>query len=168
TLPCIGIRELLGLLTAVHGLPWSDAWQIPVGTFSYTNHTLLPEALETWPVHLFERVLPRHLQIIYRINAEHIEAAKQKDPEGFDSRLAAISLIDEHGDRKLRMGHLAFVGSHPVNGVAELHTGLMRETVFRDLHAIYPERIVNKTNGVTFRRWLLQAHSALGTVLPAA
>ena len=153
------------LLIDVHGLPWSEAWKITVGTFSYTNHTLLPEALETWPVHLFERVLPRHLQIIYRINAEHIEAAKEKDPEGFTERLPAISLIDEHGDRKLRMGHLAFVGSHHVNGVSALHTGLMRETVFRDLHAIYPDRIVNKTNGVTFRRWLLQANPALVKVL---
>ena len=135
THPSIAIAELMRLLVDVHGLPWSDAWKITVGTFSYTNHTLLPEALETWPVHLFERVLPRHLQIIYRINAEHIEAAKHKDPEGFTERLAAISLIDEHGDRKLRMGHLAFVGSHRVNGVSALHTGLMRETVFRDLHA---------------------------------
>jgi len=165
THPSIAIAELLRLLTDKHGLPWADAWQITVGTFSYTNHTLLPEALETWPLHLFERVLPRHLQIIYRINAEHIEAAKNKDPEGFNSRLAAISLIDEQGDRKLRMGHLAFVGSHRVNGVSALHTGLMRETVFKDLHALYPDRIVNKTNGVTFRRWLLQANPALVKVL---
>src|SRR5262249_55163866 len=161
THPSIAIAELMRLLIDIHNMPWDEAWRIAVGTFSYTNHTLLPEALETWPVHLFERVLPRHMQIIFRINAEHIEAAKQKDPEGFDSRLAAISLIDEHGDRKLRMGHLAFVGSHPVNGVAELHTGLMRKTVFRDLHAIYPDRIVNKTNGVTFRRWLLKGNPVL-------
>jgi len=165
THPSIAIAELMRLLTDVHGLPWADAWQITVGTFSYTNHTLLPEALETWPLHLFERVLPRHLQIIYRINAEHIESAKHKDPEGFNGRLAAISLIDEQGDRKLRMGHLAFVGSHRVNGVSALHTGLMRETVFKDLHALYPDRIVNKTNGVTFRRWLLQANPALVNVL---
>jgi len=165
THPSIAIAELMRLLTDVHGLPWADAWQITVGTFSYTNHTLLPEALETWPLYLFERVLPRHLQIIYRINAEHIEAAKHKDPEGFNGRLAAISLIDEQGDRKLRMGHLAFVGSHRVNGVSALHTGLMRETVFKDLHALYPDRIVNKTNGVTFRRWLLQSNPALVKVL---
>jgi starch phosphorylase len=165
THPSVAIAELMRLLTDVHGLPWKDAWDITVGTFSYTNHTLLPEALETWPLHLFERVLPRHLQIIYRINAEHIETARHKDPEGFNGRLAAISLIDEHGDRKLRMGHLAFVGSHRVNGVSALHTGLMRETVFKDLHALYPDRIVNKTNGVTFRRWLLQANPALVKVL---
>jgi starch phosphorylase len=165
THPSIAIAELMRLLTDVHGLPWRDAWQITVGTFSYTNHTLLPEALETWPIHLFERVLPRHLQIIYRINAEHIEAAKHKDPDGFVDRLAAISLIDENSDRRLRMGHLAFVGSHHVNGVSALHTGLMRETVFRDLHRLYPDRIVNKTNGVTFRRWLLQANPTLTQVL---
>jgi glycogen phosphorylase len=165
THPSVAVAELMRLLTDEHGLPWNEAWRITVGTFSYTNHTLLPEALETWPLHLFERVLPRHLQIIYRINADHIEVAKHKDPEGFSSRLAAISLIDEQGDRKLRMGHLAFVGSHRVNGVSKLHTGLMRETVFRDLHAIYPDRIVNKTNGVTFRRWLLQANPGLVKVL---
>src|SRR5689334_17727675 len=165
THPSVAIAELMRLLTDVHGLPWKDAWDITVGTFSYTNHTLLPEALETWPLHLFERVLPRHLQIIYRINAEHIEAAKHKDPEGFNDRLAAISLIDEHGGRKLRMGHLAFVGSHRVNGVSALHTGLMRETVFKDLHTLYPDRIVNKTNGITFRRWLLQSNPALVKVL---
>ena len=165
THPSIAIAELMRLLCDVHGLPWSDAWNITIKTFSYTNHTLLPEALETWPVYLFERVLPRHLQIIYRINAEHIAAAKHKDPEGFADRLAAISLIDEHGDRKLRMGHLAFVGSHRVNGVSALHTRLMRETVFSDLHALYPDRIVNKTNGVTFRRWLLQANPTLVRVL---
>jgi glycogen phosphorylase len=165
THPSIAIPELMRLLVDVHGLPWSDAWKITVGTFSYTNHTLLPEALETWSVHLFERVLPRHLQIIYRINAEHIEAAKQKDPKGFQERLAAISLIDEHGGRKLRMGHLAFVGSHRINGVSALHTNLMRKTVFHDLHALYPDRIVNKTNGITFRRWLFQANPALLKVL---
>jgi glycogen phosphorylase len=165
THPSIAIAELMRLLIDVHGLPWSDAWKITVGTFSYTNHPLLPEALETWSVHLFERVLPRHLQIIYRINAEHIEVARNKDPEGFPDRLAAISLIDEQGGRKLRMGHLAFVGSHKINGVSALHTDLMRKTVFHDLHALYPDRIVNKTNGITFRRWLFQANPALVKVL---
>ena len=161
THPSIAIAELMRLLVDVHGMRWDDAWSITVQTFSYTNHTLLPEALESWPVRLFERLLPRHLQIIYRINAEHIEAARHRDPQHFAGRLASISLIDEHGDRKLRMGHLAFVGSHHVNGVSELHTELMRKTVFRDLHALYPERIVNKTNGITFRRWLLQANPPL-------
>ncbi len=167
THPSIAIAELMRLLVDVHGLPWSEAWRITVDTFSYTNHTLLPEALESWPVHLFERVLPRHLQIIYRINAEHLEAARQKDPEAHD-RLASVSLIDEHGGRKLRMGHLAFVGSHKVNGVSALHTDLMRKTVFHDLDALYPDRIVNKTNGISFRRWLIEANPGLTKVLRAA
>src|SRR5262245_26868031 len=165
THPSIAIAELMRLLIDIHNLPWDEAWRIAVGTFSYTNHTLLPEALETWPVHLFERVLPRHMQIIYRINAEHIEAARIKDPKGFPERLAAISMIDEHGGRKLRMGHLAFVGSHRINGVSALHTDLMRKTVFQDLHALYPDRIVNKTNGITFRRWLLQSNPDLTRLL---
>jgi starch phosphorylase len=165
THPSIAIAELMRLLVDVHGLPWSDAWRITVDTFSYTNHTLLPEALETWPVELFERVLPRHLQIIYRINAEHIEKVRHEDPAGFSQRLASISLIDERDGRKLRMGHLAFVGSHRVNGVSELHTELMRKTVFRDLYAVYPNRIVNKTNGISFRRWLIQANPGLVGIL---
>jgi glycogen phosphorylase len=165
THPSVAIAELMRLLYDVHGLPWDEAWQITVGTFSYTNHTLLPEALETWPVHLFERVLPRHMQIIYRINSDHIAAAERMDPVAFPERLASISLIDEHGDRKLRMGHLAFVGSHRVNGVSALHTDLMRKTVFKELHALFPDRIVNKTNGITFRRWLMQANPGLTRLL---
>src|SRR2546425_3837882 len=167
THPSIAIAELMHLLVDVHGLPWSEAWRITVDTFSYTNHTLLPEALESWPMHLFERVLPRHMQIIYRINAEHLEAARQKNPEAHDL-LASVSLIDEHGGRKLRMGHLAFVGSHKVNGVSALHTDLLRKTVFHDLNALYPDRIVNKTNGISFRRWLIEANPGLSKVLRAA
>src|SRR5947209_18291418 len=165
THPSVAIAELMRILVDLHGLPWDEAWRITVGTFSYTNHTLLPEALESWPVDLFGRVLPRHLEIIYRINTEHLEAAKLKNPSASDS-LGSISLIDEHNGRKLRMGHLAFVGSHCINGVSELHTNLMRKTVFRDLHAMYPDRIVNKTNGITFRRWLLQTNPDLTRVLP--
>src|SRR3954465_8480571 len=165
THPSIAIPELMRLLVDIHGLPWSEAWLITISTFSYTNHTLLPEALESWPMELFERVLPRHLQIIYRINADHIEGARSQDPGGFSEKIAAISLIAEQNGRKLRMGPLAFVGSHRVNGVSALHTDLMRKTVFRDLHAIYPDRIVNKTNGITFRRWLMQANPALVRVL---
>src|SRR6476661_3004058 len=165
THPSIAIPELMRLLVDIHGLPWSEAWLITISTFSYTNHTLLPEALESWPMELFERVLPRHLQIIYRINAEHIEGARSQNPVDFSEKIAAISLIDEQNGRKLRMGHLAFVGSHRVNGVSALHTDLMRKTVFRDLHAVYPDRIVNKTNGITFRRWLMQANPTLVRVL---
>src|SRR5947209_3508485 len=164
THPSVAIAELMRILVDLHGLPWDEAWRITVGTFSYTNHTLLPEALESWPVDLFGRVLPRHLEIIYRINTEHLEAAKFKNPSASDS-LGSISLIDEHNGRKLRMGHLAFVRSHCINGVSALHTNLMRKTVFRDLHAVYPDRIVNKTNGITFRRWLLQANPDLTRIL---
>jgi glycogen phosphorylase len=164
THPSIAVPELMRILVDLHGLPWDEAWRITVGTFSYTNHTLLPEALETWPVDLFGRVLPRHLEIIYRINTEHLAAAKLKNPDASDL-LESISLIDERHGRKLRMGHLAFVGSHRTNGVSALHTDLMRKTVFRELHAIHPDRIVNKTNGITFRRWLLQTNTDLVGIL---
>jgi starch phosphorylase len=164
THPSVAIAELMRILVDLHGLPWDEAWRITVGTFSYTNHTLLPEALESWPVDLFGRVLPRHLEIIYRINTEHLAAAKLKNPSASDA-LGSISLIDEHNGRRLRMGHLAFVGSHCINGVSALHTSLMRKTVFRDLNAVYPDRIVNKTNGITFRRWLLQANPDLTSIL---
>jgi starch phosphorylase len=164
THPSVAIAELMRILVDLHGLPWDEAWRITVGTFSYTNHTLLPEALESWPVDLFGRVLPRHLEIIYRINTEHLAAAKLKNPSASDA-LGSISLIDEHDGRRLRMGHLAFVGSHCINGVSALHTSLMRKTVFRDLNAVYPDRIVNKTNGITFRRWLLQANPNLTSIL---
>jgi glycogen phosphorylase len=138
THPSVAVPELMRILVDLHGLPWEEAWRITVGTFSYTNHTLLPEALESWPVDLFGRVLPRHLEIIYRINTKHLlEAAKLKNPSASDS-LGSISLIDERNGRKLRMGHLAFVGSHRTNGVSALHTNLMRKTVFRKLHAMYP------------------------------
>jgi len=163
THPSIAIPELMRLLIDIHNLPWDVAWQTTVGTFSYTNHTLLPEALETWPVALFERVLPRHLDIIYRINAQHLEAARERGVvNGGD---AAVSIIDERHGRHVRMGHLAFIGSHRINGVSALHTKLMRETVFADLHRLYPDRIVNKTNGITFRRWLHQANPRLTRLL---
>jgi starch phosphorylase len=165
THPSVAVPELMRILVDLHGLPWEEAWRITVGTFSYTNHTLLPEALESWPLDLFGRVLPRHLEIIYRINTKHLlEAAKLKNPSASDS-LGSISLIDERNGRKLRMGHLAFVGSHRTNGVSALHTNLMRKTVFRELHAMYPDRIVNKTNGITFRRWLLQTNPDLTRIL---
>jgi starch phosphorylase len=164
THPSVAVPELMRLLMDVHGLPWDEAWRITVATLSYTNHTLLPEALESWPLPLFERVLPRHMEIIYRINEQHLKAAHEKHPDAPDL-LASVSLIDEHGSRRVRMGHLAFVGSHRTNGVSALHTDLMRKTVFRDLHALYPDRIVNKTNGITFRRWLMQANPGLTRLL---
>jgi starch phosphorylase len=164
THPSIAVPELMRLLIDVHGLPWDEAWRITVGTLSYTNHTLLPEALESWPLDLFERVLPRHLEIIYRINEQHLQHARQHNPASHDL-LASVSLIDEHGSRRIRMGHLAFVGSHRINGVSALHTDLMRQTVFSQLHQLYPDRIVNKTNGITFRRWLMQSNPGLTRLL---
>jgi starch phosphorylase len=160
THPAIAVPELMRLLVDDYGMPWERAWEVTTGVFSYTNHTLLPEALETWPVDLLERMLPRHLQIIFGINARHLDAQRAAG-RGDGGFLTAVSLIEENGGRRVRMGPLAFVGSHRVNGVSALHTELMRQTVFRDLHSIHPDRIVNKTNGITFRRWLYQANPAL-------
>ena len=164
THPAIGIPELMRLLVDVHRFAWSDAWEISRATFAYTNHTLLPEALERWPVELMNRLLPRHLQIIYQINADHLALAGQCD--NADSRLlASVSLIDEIGERRVRMGNLAFVGSHRINGVSALHSNLVRRSLFTDLDGIYPGRIVNKTNGITFRRWLHRANPPLTALL---
>ncbi|MFC3123758.1 glycogen/starch/alpha-glucan phosphorylase [Pseudoroseomonas globiformis] len=159
THPAIGVAELMRLLVDVHGMDWDEAWEIGRATFSYTNHTLMPEALESWPVSLMERLLPRNMQIIYMINARHLEAARAAGAS--DSLLSAASLIDEHHGRRVRMGHLAFIGSHKVNGVSALHTGLMKSTVFAELDRVCPGRITNKTNGITFRRWLLRANAPL-------
>src|ERR1700760_815094 len=129
-------------------------------TFAYTNHTLLPEALESWPLPLFERLLPRHMQLIYAINSDVLRTARRH--EGFDDHaISAISLIDESGERRIRMANLAFAGSHSVNGVAALHTELMKQTVFADLHRLFPDRINNKTNGITPRRWLKECNPGL-------
>jgi glycogen phosphorylase len=164
THPAIGVAELMRLLVDVHGLEWKEAWEITQATFSYTNHTLLPEALESWPVALMERLLPRHMQIIYLVNALHLD--RLRDSGVHDAGvLANVSLIDEHNGRHVRMGNLAFLGSHKINGVSALHTQLVKETVFRDYHKLYPQRIVNKTNGVTFRRWLLEANPPLAGLL---
>ncbi|QND12570.1 glycogen/starch/alpha-glucan phosphorylase [Rhizobium leguminosarum] len=160
THPAVSVAELVRLLCDVHGMDFDQAWEITRHTFSYTNHTLLPEALESWAVPLFERLLPRHMQIIYAINAKIlIDARKGKNFS--DGEIRSISLIDESGDRRVRMGNLAFVGSHSINGVSALHTDLMKVTVFADLHKLYPNRINNKTNGITPRRWLQQCNPGL-------
>jgi glycogen phosphorylase len=164
THPAIAIAELMRLLVDVHGLNWREAWEITRNTAAYTNHTLLPEALETWPVQLFERLLPRHMQIIYRINAGVIADARVKPGLG-QNVLPTVSLIDEHNGRRVRMGQLAFVGSHSTNGVSALHTELMKSSVFRDLNALYPGRINSKTNGITPRRWLQQINPGLTRLL---
>ncbi|ALI01801.1 glycogen phosphorylase [Pseudomonas sp. FW306-02-F02-AA] len=164
THPSIAVAELMRQLVDVYDVAWDAAWQITVDTLSYTNHTLLPEALETWPVGLMERMLPRHMQIIYLINAHHIDSLRAKGMHDFDV-LRAVSLIEEDNGRRVRMGNLAFLGSHSVNGVSALHTQLMRSTVFSELHKLYPERINNKTNGITFRRWLYQANPELTSMM---
>jgi len=164
THPAIAVPELMRLLIDVHGMPWELAWNIATSVFNYTNHTLLPEALETWPVSLMESLLPRHMQIVYLINALHLDAQRSAGRDD-DAFLSSISLIEENHARRIRMGHLAFLGSHRVNGVSALHTRLMRQTVFRNLHSIYPDRIVNKTNGITLRRWLYQANPALTALI---
>ncbi|ONN72355.1 glycogen/starch/alpha-glucan phosphorylase [Pseudomonas oryzihabitans] len=164
THPAIAVAELMRLLVDVHGIPWDAAWSTTVGTLSYTNHTLLPEALETWPVQLMERLLPRHMQIIYLINAQFLDSLRARG-ETDGGMISYVSLIDESQGRRVRMGNLAFLGSHSINGVSGLHTDLMRKTVFRSLHRLYPDRINNKTNGITFRRWLHQANPALTDLL---
>ncbi|CCV12520.1 glycogen/starch/alpha-glucan phosphorylase [Mesorhizobium sp. STM 4661] len=160
THPAIAVPELMRLLMDVHGMDFDQAWSVTRRTFGYTNHTLLPEALESWPVPLFERLLPRHMQIVYAINAEVLLEARATN-QFSGEQIGRISLIQENGDRRVRMGNLAFVGSHSINGVSALHTELMKQTVFADLHKLYPDRINNKTNGITPRRWLIQCNPGL-------
>jgi len=166
THPAVAVAELMRLLIDLHGLDFDEAWAITQRTVSYTNHTLLPEALESWPLPLFERLLPRHMQIIYAINSRVLREARQAGLD--DVAIANISLIDEGGDRRVRMANLAFTGGHSVNGVAALHTDLMKKTVFSDLHKLYPDRINNKTNGVTPRRWLQQCNPKLTALIQDA
>ena len=163
THPAIAIAELMRIMVDQHDVPWAEAWEATRATFSYTNHTLLPEALESWPVPLLERLLPRHMQIIYLLNSVHLDHASATAP-GDLGLLASVSLIDEAHGRRVRMGHLAYLGSHKVNGVSALHTRLLRQTVFGDMERLYPGRIVNKTNGITFRRWFLQCNPGLAAL----
>ena len=166
THPAVAVAELMRLLIDSHGLDFDEAWAITQATVSYTNHTLLPEALESWPLPLFERLLPRHMQIIYAINSRVLRDARKAGLD--DAAIANISLIGEGEDRRVRMANLAFTGGHSVNGVAALHTELMKKTVFADLHKLYPDRINNKTNGVTPRRWLQQCNPTLTAVIQEA
>jgi len=164
THPSIAVIELMRILVDVHKVPWQQAWDITRKTFCYTNHTLLPEALETWPVPLMERLLPRHMQIIYLINALNLDKLRAEGKITEDE-VGGVSLIDEAAGRKVRMGWLSFVGAHKVNGVSALHTELMRQTVFATFNRIYPDRITNVTNGVTFRRWLMESNPGLTNLL---
>ena len=166
THPSVAVAELMRLLIDVYALEFDEAWDVTKATIAYTNHTLLPEALETWPLPLFERLLPRHMQIIYAINAVVLREARRAGLS--DGSIAAISIIQEDGERRVRMANLAFAGAHSVNGVAALHTELMKTTVFADLHKLYPDRINNKTNGVTPRRWLQQCNPGLTGVIREA
>ncbi len=163
THPAVAVAEIIRLLVDDHGLEFGEALEVTRKTVGYTNHTLLPEALESWPLPLFERLLPRHMQIIYAINSRVLREARRNGLD--DAAIASISLIDEGGDRRVRMANLAFVGAHSVNGVAALHTDLMKTTVFSDLHKLYPNKINNKTNGVTPRRWLQQCNPGLTSLL---
>jgi starch phosphorylase len=164
THPSIAIPELMRMLVDQHGLEWEHAWDITTRTFAYTNHTLMPEALETWPVALFERVLPRHLQIIYEINHRFMRDVMHRYP-GDTELLRRMSIIDDSPNKRIRMAHLAIVGSHKVNGVAEIHTQLMKETIFADFHRMWPDKIINMTNGITPRRWLNQANPSLSKLI---
>lgn len=164
THPSIGVAELMRLLVDRYQLGWNRAWYITKNTFAYTNHTLLSEALERWPVSLFERLLPRHLEIIYEINRRFLDEVRAKYPDD-TGRLARMSLIEEGGEKSVRMAHLACVGSHSINGVAALHTELLQQDVLRDFYALWPERFNNKTNGVTPRRWLLLSNPKLSELI---
>jgi len=167
THPAIGIAELMRLLHDEQGLAWETAWETTRRVFSYTNHTLMPEALETWPVALLQHVLPRHLEIVFRINAEFLALAAAARPNDEDF-LRRLSLVEENGERRVRMAHLSIVGSHRVNGVSALHSRLLVETIFADFAALWPERFTNVTNGVTPRRWLAQANPGLASLVDAA
>jgi starch phosphorylase len=164
THPSIGVAELMRLLVDERRLEWDEAWAITVNTFGYTNHTLLPEALETWPLPMFRELLPRHLEIIYEINRRFLDEVRARFP-GDDARVARMSLIGEEGGKRVRMAHLATVGSHAVNGVAALHSDLLKTSILKDFYELWPQRFSNKTNGVTPRRFLALANPGLRELL---
>ncbi len=164
THPAIAIPELMRLLLDIEGLSWEKAWDISTKTFAYTNHTLMPEALEKWPVALLAKVLPRHLEIIFEVNRRFLEMLALAYP-GDTNRLRSMSIIEEGDDQKVRMAHLAIVGSHSVNGVAKLHTRLLKEKIFRSFHQFFPGKFNSKTNGITPRRWLLKANPLLAELI---
>ncbi len=164
THPAIAIPELMRLLIDEYVLPWDEAWSITCKTFAYTNHTLLPEALERWPLEVFGSVLPRHLQIILEINAHFLEEVRIRFL-GDEERIRRMSLIEESGARQLRMAHLACVGSHAINGVADLHTELLKRDVLKDFYELWPRKFSNKTNGVTPRRWMVLSNPQLSDLI---
>ena len=164
THPALAIPELMRQLVDTHGLPWEDAFRICTATFGYTNHTILPEALEKWPVAMLERLLPRHLEIIYEINHRFLEEVRSRFPH--EPELPAkLSLIEEGANKSVRMAHLAIVGSHSVNGVAQLHSDILKAKTFHDFYRLWPEKFNNKTNGVTPRRWLKLCNPRLADLI---
>ena len=164
THPAVAVAEMMRLLVDENGMDWDTAWHVTTRTLSYTNHTLLPEALEQWPLKLFGALLPRHLEIIDEINCRHLDEVRAKFP-GDEDRVRRLSLINEDGERYVRMAHLAALGSHAINGVAELHTELLKTHVLRDFYELAPEKFVNKTNGVTPRRWMVLSNPRLAHLL---
>jgi starch phosphorylase len=164
THPSVGVAELMRLLVDERRLDWDAAWAITVDTFGYTNHTLLPEALEVWPLPMFAECLPRHLEIIYEINRRFLADVRARFP-GDEARVSRMSLIDEAGDKRVRMAHLASAGSHAINGVAALHTSLLKSSVLKDFYELWPERFSNKTNGVTPRRFVALSNPGLRELL---
>jgi len=164
THPTIGVAELMRLLLDEHGFDWDKAWNITTKTFAYTNHTLLPEALERWSLEMFASLLPRHLELIYEINRRFIDEIRLKFPDDGD-RIRRMSIIDESGSRYVRMANLACVGSFAINGVAELHTELLKKTVLHDFYEMYPEKLTNVTNGVTPRRFMVLSNPRLATLI---
>ncbi|CAG9864536.1 unnamed protein product [Phyllotreta striolata] len=164
THPSLAIPELMRILVDIEGLPWDKAWDITVRSCAYTNHTILPEALERWPVAMLESILPRHLQIIYRINHHHLERVERRHP-GDQDRLRRMSLIEEDGEKRVNMAHLSIVGAHAVNGVARIHSEIIKEALFKDFYELDPEKFQNKTNGITPRRWLLLCNPGLSDLV---
>ncbi|KAJ9575300.1 hypothetical protein L9F63_025748, partial [Diploptera punctata] len=164
THPSMAIPELMRVLVDVEGLSWEKAWEVTVKTCAYTNHTVLPEALERWPTSMLESILPRHLQIIYHINHLHLQEVQKKFPGDWD-RVKRMSLVEEEGEKRVNMAHLCIVGSHAVNGVARIHSEIIKNDIFHDFYELSPEKFQNKTNGITPRRWLLLCNPSLADLI---
>lgn len=164
THPSLAIPELMRILVDIEGLSWSEAWDITVKTCAYTNHTVLPEALERWPTSMLEHILPRHLEIIYHINFLHMQDVEKKWPGDMD-KMRCMSLIEEDGEKRVNMAHLSIVGSHAVNGVARIHSEIIKADLFKNFYELTPEKFQNKTNGITPRRWLLMCNPGLSDLI---
>ncbi|MCW8966036.1 MAG: glycogen/starch/alpha-glucan family phosphorylase, partial [Candidatus Pacearchaeota archaeon] len=164
THPALGIAELQRILVDEEHIPWDKAWEITTQTFSYTNHTILPEALEKWPVYLLENLLPRHLQIIYEINHRFLQRISKKNTNDID-KISSMSIIEEGKEKKVRMAYLSIIGSHSVNGVAELHTKILKDRIFKNFYEEWPDKFNNKTNGITQRRWLKLCNPGLSQLI---